>query len=103
MTERSRNGTVTYEAQTTSKSHGDDFDAVGIDVGKKNPHPPLNDIDQLVDAVSAALTFPVCLVQEERLEEFLPQLSAPQHWHCLLWKPGQTQKCRGNKKKKKEF
>lgn len=52
---------------------------MSVDVGKEDLGSPLNDINQLVDALPAALALPVCLVQEQRLEEFLPQSHALQH------------------------
>lgn len=53
--------------------HCGDFDPMSVDVGEEDLGPPLNYIDQLVDALPAALALPVCLVQEKRLEELLPQ------------------------------
>lgn len=70
-----------------SHLHCSDFDPMSIDVGKENLSPSLDDINQLVDALPTTLALPVCLVQEQRLEELLPQPHALQHWHCLLWKP----------------
>lgn len=62
-----------------------------VDVGEENLGSFLDDINQLVDARPASLAFPVQLIQEERLQEFLPQLPAPQHRHGLLRKPGNKQ------------
>lgn len=53
--------------------HGHRFDPVGVDVGEENLGPLLDDVDELVDALPASLTLPVRLVQEQRLEELLPQ------------------------------
>lgn len=52
---------------------------MSIDVGDENRGSLLDDIDQLVDALSASLALPVILVQEQRLEELLSQLRALQH------------------------
>lgn len=57
-----------------SLAHGDDFDPVRVDVSEENFGSPLNDIDQLVDALPPSLALPVTLVQEQRLEELHPQL-----------------------------
>ena len=75
---------------TSSRVHCDDFDPVCVDVGEQDLGPPLDDVDQLVDALPAALALPVRLVQEQRLEESFPQPPAPQHRHRLLREPGQT-------------
>lgn len=64
---------------------------MSVDVSKEDTGSPLDDVDQLVDALSAALALPVRLVQEQRLEELLPQPPALQHRHGLLWKPGNTE------------
>lgn len=61
---------------------------MSVDVGEENLGPPLDNIDQLVNALPAALALPIGLVQEQRLQELLPKPHAPQHWHGLLWKPG---------------
>lgn len=58
-----------------------------VDVSEEDFGPPLNDIDQSVNALPAPLALPVSLVQEERLEEPHPQLWALEHWHRLLRKP----------------
>lgn len=52
---------------------------MGIDVGEESLCPSLDHINQLVDALPATLALPVCLVQEQRLEELLPQPHALQH------------------------
>ncbi|KAA8588636.1 hypothetical protein FQN60_009981, partial [Etheostoma spectabile] len=54
-----------------------------VDVCEEDHGPPLNYIDQLIDALSAALALPVCLVQKKRLEELLPQPLAL-HWQCPI-------------------
>lgn len=58
---------------------------MSVDVGEEDLRPPLNYIDELVDALPAALALPVCPVQEQRLEELLPQPLVLQHQHRLLW------------------
>lgn len=77
---------------SSSHTHRYDFDPAGIDVGEEDLCSPLDDIDQLVDALTTPLAVPVCLIQEQRLEEFLPQLPGPQHRHSLLWKPRKASK-----------
>lgn len=64
---------------------------MSVDVGEEHLGSPLNHVDQLVDALPAALALPVRLVQEQRLEELLPQPPARQHRHRLLWEPGERQ------------
>lgn len=59
---------------------------MSIDVGQEDLGSSFNNINQLVDAMSATLAFPIPLIQEQRLKKFLSQLPAPQHRHCLLWK-----------------
>lgn len=78
---------------SSSHVHRHYFDPVRVDVGEEDFGSSLDDVDQLVDASPAALALPVRLVQEQRLEEFLPQPVAPQHRHRLLWKPGKTSEC----------
>lgn len=80
-----------WTLRLSSHIHRDDFDPVSVDVSEEDTGSPLDDIDQLVDALSAALALPVRLVQEQRLEELLPQPPALQHRHSLLWKPGNTE------------
>lgn len=80
-----------WTLRLSSHIHRDDFDPVSVDVSEEDTGSPLDDIDQLVDALSAALALPVRLVQEQRLEELLPQPPALQHQHSLLWKPGNTE------------
>lgn len=46
----------------------------GVDVSQENLGPPLDDIDQRLNAQPASLALPVLLVQEERLQELHPQL-----------------------------
>lgn len=52
---------------------------MSVDVGEENLGPPLDNIDQLVNALPAALALPIGLVQEQRLQELLPKPHAPQH------------------------
>lgn len=83
-----------------SDVHGHRLDPVGVDVGEQDFDSLLNDVDELVDALPAALALPVSLVQEQRLEESLPQPHAGQNRHGLLRKPAddaqthaQTEEC----------
>ncbi|TNN37343.1 hypothetical protein EYF80_052496 [Liparis tanakae] len=58
--------------------------------GEEHRGPPLDHVDELVDARPAALALPVRLVQEQRLEELLPQPLVLQHRHRRLREPGHT-------------
>lgn len=70
------------------------FDPMSIDVGEEDLGSPLNYIDELVDAPPAALALPVRLVQEQRLEEPLPQSPVLQHQHGRLWESGESGRTR---------
>lgn len=82
---------ATWLPGLSSHVHRDDFDPMSVDVGEEDAGPPLDHINQLVDALPAALALPVCLVQEQRLQQLLPQPPAPQHRHGLLRKPRRTE------------
>ena len=62
-----------------------------VDVSEEDLGPPLNYIDQLVDALPASLALPVCLIKKQRLKELLPQPFALQHRHRRLWEPRKTE------------
>lgn len=72
-----------------SRIHGHRLDPVGVDVGEQDFDSLLNDVNELVDALPAALALPVRLVEEQRLEEPLPQPHAGQNRHGLLRKPAE--------------
>lgn len=72
-----------------SHIHGHRLDPVGVDVGEQDFDSLLDHVDELVDALPAALALPVRLVQEQRLEESLPQPHAAQNRHGLLRKPAE--------------
>lgn len=73
-----------------SRIHRDDLNPVSVDVSEEDLRPPLDDVDQLVDTLSATLALPVRLVQEQRLQELLPEPSAAQHRQRQLRKSAGT-------------
>ena len=67
--------------------HWDDFNPMGVDVGEQNFGTPLDHVDEFLDALPATLALPVHLIQEQRLQQPLPQMLPSQHGHRLVWEP----------------
>lgn len=70
-----------------SRDHRYYFNPMGIDVSEQDLGSSLNYVNEFFNALPAALTVPVLLVQEQRLQELFSEMLRPQHGHTLIWKP----------------